>query len=188
MILRHPHIFGDGSVRGSDDVLRNWEQIKRDEKGIDDRATVLKKVPSNLPALMRAFKVQQKAADAGFDGDDIQPVFAKVNEELGEVEAAIDAREAAAVAQAAADAQNIAEARSVEAQSAAVEEEIGDLIFAAVNLSRFAKVHPELALTSATEKFIRRFDEMEQLMRADGRAFEGMSLAEMDVYWEKVKG
>ncbi|MDR3121501.1 MAG: nucleoside triphosphate pyrophosphohydrolase [Clostridiales bacterium] len=164
MVTRHPHIFGSVVAETSEAVLTNWEQIKREEKDLTDRSSVLKRVPHNLPALMRAYKVQQKARDAGFDWDDIGPVLGKAAEELDEVREALAA-----------------------GRADAVQDEIGDLLFAVVNLSRFAKVHPELALTAATEKFIRRFEAMERLAEKDGRALDGMSLTEMDAYWKNVK-
>ena len=164
MISRHPHVFGTAVADTADDVLTNWESIKRREKGLTEHAQALKRVPSNLPALMRAYKVQQKAKDAGFDWDDIDPVFEKVVEELSEVRAALQSGD-----------------------KAAVEDEMGDLLFAAVNLSRFVKTHPELALTSSTNKFIHRFDAMENMINGQGLSLSDMSLAEMDVYWEQVK-
>ena len=164
MITRHPHVFGNTTVANADEVLVNWEQIKQQEKGIKDHATILKKVPPNLPALMRAYKVQQKAADAKFDWDQIEPVFDKIQEELSEV------REAMA-----------------DKNPEAITDETGDLLFAMVNLSRFLKVHPELALTTATEKFIRRFEKMETMIQLEQKVLEDMSLAQMDLYWEKAK-
>ena len=165
MISRHPHVFGAAVADTSDEVLTNWEQIKREEKGLTDRhAPVLKRVPANLPALMRAYKVQQKARDAGFDWDSVTPVLDKVEEELAELRCAIAAGDAVGA-----------------------EDELGDLLFAAVNLSRFIKVHPELALTAAIGKFIRRFEAMEDLISGEGRRLADMSLADMDEYWLKVK-
>jgi len=164
MISRHPHVFGAADAKTSDAVLRNWEKIKRDEMGLGSQADVLRRVPANLPALMRAYKVQQKARDVGFDWDDVKPLFDKAEEELGEL------REAVA-----------------SGDGKSIEEEFGDLLFAMVNLSRFVGVHPELALAAATEKFIGRFAAMEAAIRGDGRRFDEMSLAEMDVYWERVK-
>ena len=193
MIHRHPHVFGNVTVHDSDEVLVNWEEIKRREKGITDRTTNLKKVPANLPALMRAFKVQQKAAEVGFDWDDIAPVFDKVLEEIEEVKDALQQRTEAAGATAkdndsgdgrTDDADNHIDADS---DDDAVADEVGDLLFAAVNLARFANVHPELALTGATEKFIQRFALMESLAAQENRQLENMSLTELDQYWDRAK-
>jgi len=164
LISRHTHVFGSVKAGTADEALENWESNKRLEKGQTDYAGELKRVPANLPALMRAYKVQQKAREAGFDWDDIIPVLDKVGEELSELRAAI----------ASGDASDI-------------ENETGDLLFASVNLSRFAKTHPELALNASTEKFIRRFEAMEKMAESEGLALSGMSLEEMDVYWERVK-
>ena len=206
MIHRHPHVFGDVTVHDSDEVLVNWEEIKRREKGITDCATNLKKVPANLPALMRAFKVQQKAAEVGFDWDDIAPVFDKVLEEVEEVKDALRQRTEAAGGttkdKSGGDRTDDADIHTddtdirmddtddrMNAGSAddAVADEVGDLLFAAVNLARFAKVHPELALTAATEKFIRRFALMESLATQENRPLENMSLTELDQYWDRAK-
>ena len=164
MISRHPHVFGDVKVNNSDDVLTNWEQIKRDEKGLSGVATAMKKIPSNLPALMRAYKIQQKAADVGFDWDDIYSVYMKVDEEFYELREAWDSGDRDAIAA-----------------------EMGDMFFALVNLSRFMHVHPELAATASTEKFITRFELMESIIKSDNKSMDGMTLSEMDVYWERAK-
>ncbi|MCL2164377.1 MAG: nucleoside triphosphate pyrophosphohydrolase [Oscillospiraceae bacterium] len=164
MISRHPHIFGEVIVNSANEVLENWEQIKRKEKGISDATTLLKNVPQNLPSLMRAYKVQQKAAEVGFDWDDIGAVFEKVSEESHE----------------------LAEAWA-SGDRGAILNEIGDNFFALVNLARFMDVQPELATTASTEKFIQRFAIMESLIEDDGKAMKGMNLNEMDKYWELAK-
>ena len=223
MIHRHPHVFSDVTVQNADEVLVNWEEIKRHEKGVTDRTTILKNVPSNLPALMRAYKVQQKAAEAGFDWDDIAPVFDKVQEEIAEVKEALQQAETETAADNDAEADDAgsenddaaspdvepdavakdtgAKADAVtndtgtesdaaagpDVEPDAVTDELGDLLFAVVNLARFAKVHPELALTAATEKFIRRFSLMESIITGENRQLEGMGLDVMDQYWERAK-
>jgi tetrapyrrole methylase family protein/MazG family protein len=164
MISRHPHVFGTTRADTANDVLVNWEEIKRNEKGLTNRASALKQVPANLPALIRAYKVQQKARDAGFDWDDPQPVMDKVEEEFTELRSAI-----------------------ASGDGAAVFDEFGDMLFALVNLSRFIKVFPEFALTAAVGKFTERFEAMEKMAADAGRSLDGMSLAEMDVYWEQAK-
>ena len=165
MIRRHPHVFGDVSVKDSDEVLRNWEEIKAQEKGsVDASASVLDGVPKALPALMYADKIQRKAARVGFDWGDVAPVLDKVDEELGELRAAI-----------------------ASGDKAAVQEEMGDLLFAAVNVSRFLSHDAEALLRVATAKFIDRFQKLETL--ALGRELEltNMSLDELDVLWDEVK-
>jgi len=164
MITRHPHVFGAVSANTADEALMSWENMKRLEKGLDGHASSLKRVPANLPALMRAYKVQQKARDAGFDWDDAGPVLDKLDEEMSELRRAAGSGDAAAV-----------------------EGEMGDLLFAAVNASRLMNVHPELALSASTEKFIRRFESMERMIAENGLSMADMELSEMDVYWEKVK-
>ena len=179
LITRHPHIFGTVSADTPAEVLANWESIKRTEKGVAAYGDALKRVPANLPALMRAYKVQQKARDAGFDWDAVGPVLDKVEEELGELRRAIAAASDITDVSARADAGMN--------DNASIEAEYGDLLFAAVNASRFLRVHPELALTASTDKFIRRFEAMEKLIAADGLSMPDMTLPEMDAYWDKVK-
>ena len=159
LVRRHPHVFGDQHCADSADVLRKWDEIKRAEKGAVP-GSVLDHLPTGLPTLMHATKVQKKAAKVGFDWADAGPVFDKVREELAELAAApADERE----------------------------EEMGDVLFAAVNLARKLGIDAETALLGATRKFARRFRAVEQLARVRGLELGGMSLEELDVLWEEVK-
>ena len=164
MIARHPHVFDAPADHNLDsqDVLRQWEERKRREGG--EHASLLGKSPKSLPALLQAFRVQEKAASVGFDWERVGDVTAKLREEVGEVEAAIAAGHEADVA-----------------------DEIGDLLFAVVNLARFVKTDPEARLRAATAKFRRRFDRVAELPRAEGRSVEEAGLPELDRFWEAVK-
>lgn len=162
LIYRHPHVFGDVTVSGSAQVLENWEVLKRKEKSQDTYTDTLNAVARSLPALWRAEKVQKKAKKAGFDWDDAQGAVDKLSEELSELKEAL-------------------------AQGTNVEEELGDLLFAAVNVSRFVKADPEVTLNTATDKFITRFAKVEELAKAQGRDMAQMSLEELDKLWEKAK-
>ncbi|HEX2946913.1 MAG TPA: nucleoside triphosphate pyrophosphohydrolase [Clostridia bacterium] len=164
LISRHTHIFGDAKADTAEQVIENWEAIKKKEKQIKSQTGVLKDVPSNLPALMRSYKVQQKAAQVGFDWDDIEDVFGKVDEEIQEL-------------------RDVYKSKNVER----ITDELGDALFALVNLSRFLKIQPELALTGTVGKFIRRFEYIEQQSAKEGKKLEDMSLAEMDVLWNEAK-
>ncbi len=164
LIYRHPHVFGEVMVGSSDDVLVNWERLKKKEKHQDTVADTMRAVPSAFPALMRSYKIQKKAANVGFDFDDAAMALHKVYEEADEVSSAIDAG----------DADNIFE-------------EVGDMLFACVNVARLLKVDPELALFKATDKFMKRFIRMEELMLAEGKSFDDMVLDDMDEYWNRVK-
>lgn len=165
MIRRHPHVFGDVRVRDGAEVQANWEQIKEREKGKGDRKkTLLAGVPKQLPALMRALKLQEKAARVGFDWDSTAGAYAKVEEELVELKEAHGAGD-----------------------PEAVEEEIGDLLFAIVNVARFLAIDPETALGRTNTKFCRRFRYIEGVARRRGRKIEDMTLAEMDNLWNQAK-
>jgi tetrapyrrole methylase family protein / MazG family protein len=164
MILRHTHVFGADKADTPDEVVDNWEVIKKKEKGLKNHTGVLKDVPSNLPALMRSYKVQQKAANAGFDWERIDDVFEKVDEEIGEL-------------------RDVYKSENMER----ICDEIGDVFFSLVNLSRFLKIQPELALTSTITKFIKRFEFIESEGAKDGKRLEEMSLEEMDELWNKAK-
>jgi len=162
MIDRHRHIFGTDQCETSEDVLKNWEKIKKEERGFKTQSDVLNGVSQGLPPLMRAGKVQKKARDVGFDWDDPRDALKKVHEEADEVLAELDAGKDPA-------------------------EELGDLFFACVNVARLSGVEAETALQQATEKFIRRFTAMENAILRDGKRLEGLTLSEMDVYWEGSK-
>ncbi len=164
MIYRHPHVFGNVHVDGSDEVLVNWEKLKKEEKHQQTVASAMDSVPKSCPSLLRAYKIQKKAADVGFDWSSAEEALPKVHEEADEVMEAIREN----------DAEHIAD-------------ELGDLFFAAVNVARLKKVDPDLALTAATLKFEKRFKLTEQLILADGKRFDEMTLPEMDEYWEKAK-
>ncbi len=160
LIYRHPHVFGDVSVSGTGEVLTNWEALKRKEKHQATHTDALNSVARSLPALWRAEKVQKKAKKAGFDWPDVSGAVDKLSEELTEFKAAV-------------------------AENSNVEEELGDLLFSAVNAARFVKVDPEAALQKATEKFIARFRRVEEL--AGDRPMEDMTLEELDKLWEQAK-
>lgn len=162
MIDRHAHIFGDVVCETAEDVLVSWDSIKRRERGQQTTAETMRDIPTSLPALMRAGKVQDKARKVGFDWDDAGQALEKVREETGEL--ALELTTGGRTA-----------------------EEGGDLLFAVVNVLRLLKIDPELALHDATEKFLARFSAMEQRILSENKQLQGMTLQEMDVYWEKVK-
>ena len=170
MIRRHPHVFlqenTNNTPKSIDKVLEKWENIKEKESGDIKTASRLAKVPRALPALTRACKVQKKAAEAGFDWDDVSGALDKVREETRELEECFGAE-------------------SVDKK--ALEEELGDLIFSAVNVSRFLGIDPEASLDYTIDKFIRRFTHIEDSALACGRALEDMSLEEMDELWNEAK-
>ena len=161
LIRRHTHIFGSAEVDSSKQVVENWEAIKKQEKGLKSHTQVLKDIPSNLPALMRSYKVQKKAALVGFDWDNVKDAADKAREEFRELEEAY-----------------------ASGSKEKIREELGDLLFAIVNVSRFLEVEPELALTAAIEKFISRFEYIEE--HAD-KPLEEMSLEEMEALWQQAK-
>jgi len=165
MILRHPHIFGDATADTSEQVLKNWEVIKKQEKGQNTEAGMMKQIPQALPAMLRSMKVQSKAAHVGFDWDDVWGAFAKLEEEVGELKEAIE--------------QDMGEAKLMD--------EFGDVMFAAVNVARFIKVHPEFALRGTVEKFIRRFEHVECRAAQCNRSLNTMTLAKMDGFWNEAK-
>lgn len=164
LITRHPHIFGDVKADTPEKVLENWEAIKKKEKNIKSQTGVLRDVPKNLPALMRSYKVQEKAAQVGFDWDDIEDVFRKVEEEIREL-------------------RDVYKSNNVER----ITDELGDAFFALVNLARFLNVQPELALNGTIAKFIKRFEYIEQQSSKAGKKLEEMSLPEMDELWNEAK-
>jgi tetrapyrrole methylase family protein/MazG family protein len=164
LIVRHPHVFGDVKATSESGALKSWEASKREYKGIDTYTQTLIDIPEILPGLMRAYKVQQKAALAGFDWDDIEDAFAKVYEETEEVKEVYKTGE-----------------------RAIIEGEIGDLLFSVINVSRFLKIQPELALRATTEKFIKRFSYIEKTALQSGKKLDKMSLQEMDKLWNEAK-
>ncbi|SKB03838.1 XTP/dITP diphosphohydrolase [Prosthecobacter debontii] len=163
LIRRHPHVFGEAQAETSSAVLSQWDVIKRQEKGTQKEGH-LHGVGNGLPALMKAQKLQKKAARVGFDWPDAAPVFAKIREEAAELEQAI-----------------------AEGEKKAVEEELGDLLFSVVNLARKLGVESEAALAMANEKFVRRFHAVEATLTEQGKKLGEASLEEMDAAWEAGK-
>ncbi|MGI6326639.1 MAG: nucleoside triphosphate pyrophosphohydrolase [Saccharofermentanales bacterium] len=177
MISRHTHIFGQDRAASSGEAIDTWEKNKLVEKGHTSQAQVLQDVPRVLPALHRSFKVQQKAAQVGFDWDDAGGPLAKINEELEEIRKVWTGTQ-----------QAVAEGEmQPEIADRQVAGEVGDFLFAAVNYARHLNVQPEMALNQSTEKFIRRFSRVEELAGQRGFVWNEMSLATMDQLWEQVK-
>lgn len=162
LIFRHPHIYGDVTANSAEQVLQTWEQIKLKEK--DGNKTVLSGVPASLPSLIKSYRIQEKAANVGFDWENADDVWAKVKEEIAEVEAEIKSG----------NRENL-------------KKEFGDLFFSLVNAARLYKVHPDTALNLANEKFIHRFGYVESKAKEQGVALKDMTLAEMDALWDEAK-
>jgi len=163
LIRRHPHVFGSSSLRDTEGVVKQWEAIKREEKG-NAHGHYLADLPTALPALMRAQKAQKKAARVNFDWKEISDVVVKVDEELGETKSAIESRD-----------------------STAITDEIGDLLFAVVNLARKCDLDAEAVLQAATDKFVSRFNKVEEALHRQGKKLGEAGLEELDEIWSTVK-
>lgn len=164
MIHRHPHVFGDVKADTSEEVLKNWDKIKREDKKDSSVSKSLMDITKTLPSVLKAHKVQSRAAKVGFDWDNTDDVFDKLGEEISELKAAYKNN----------DEQNM-------------HEELGDVMFTVINLSRFLKVNPELALNDSTTKFVTRFKKVEEAAKKQGKNIENMSFEEMDALWDEVK-
>lgn len=160
LVFRHPHIYSDTTAETEEEVKANWEKLKLKE----GKKSVLEGVPNGLASLVKSMRIQEKVRGIGFDWDNVEQVKEKVNEELKELDEAIESNDASHI-----------------------EEEFGDVLFALVNYSRFIDVNPDTALTKANQKFITRFKLMEELVQKEGKALSDMNLAEMDTYWDKAK-
>ena len=165
LVTRHPHIYGDVEAATEEEVKANWEKIKLKEKG-EERQSVLQGVPSGLPSLVKAQRIQEKVRGVGFDWDHAGQVWDKVQEELGELRTELDAQEC--------DADRVTD-------------EFGDVMFALINYARFVDVNPDEALERTTRRFMARFQHLENAVREEGKDLSDMTLAEMDVYWDRAK-
>lgn len=160
LVSRHPHIYGDVQVNNEEDVKRNWEQLKLKE----GKTSVLQGVPKSLPALVKAMRLQEKAKQVGFEWENAQQVWEKVEEEMQELKEAVDHGDALHT-----------------------EEELGDLFFSLINYARFLQLDPENALERTNRKFISRFQQMEKIAAEQGKGLQEMTLPEMDNIWNSVK-
>jgi XTP/dITP diphosphohydrolase len=158
LVKRHPHIYGDVKVKDEEEVKRNWEQIKLNE----GKKSVLEGVPNGLPALVKANRIQDKAAGVGFDWEKPQQVWEKVEEELRELQKEVQLN-----------------------QTDKIESELGDVLFSLVNYARFLNINPENALERTNKKFIKRFQYLEAKAKTNNKLLRDMTLAEMDVFWEE---
>ena len=161
LIRRHPHIYSDVTANSAEAVSNNWEKIKLGE---GDRKTVLGGVPASLPAMVKAYRIQEKARGVGFDWDHVGQVWDKVQEELGELQY-----------------------EKINGTPEKIEDEFGDLLFALINYARFIEINPEDALERTNKKFIRRFNFIEQRVNETGKSMHDMTLAELDVFWNEAK-
>lgn len=159
LISRHPHIYGDVEVADEEEVKANWEKLKLKE----GKKSVLEGVPSSLPSMVKAIRIQDKARGIGFDWEEKEQVWDKVQEELGELKVEVDSN------------------------SSRIHEEYGDVLFSLINYGRFLDLNPDDALESTNRKFIKRFQYMEEEIGKTGKAMDQMTLQELDVYWEKSK-
>lgn len=164
MILRHPHVFGNAKADTSSEVIVNWEEIKKKEKNLDTITDEMNTIAKSFPALVRAYKLQNKAKKVGFDWDNVEDAMEKVKEELNEVKDVYNGE-----------------------NRAMIEEEIGDLLFSCVNVARFLKVNSELALNKTSDKFLKRFAYIESKARENNRNLKEMTLEEMDSLWDDAK-
>ena len=160
LVHRHPHIYGDIEAESEEEVKKNWEKLKLKE----GKKSVLEGVPRSLPAMVKAVRIQEKVRGVGFDWDDSQQVWEKVQEELEELKAEVQA-----------------------CDKLKTEQEFGDLLFSLINYSRFVGVNPEDALERTNKKFIQRFQQMEAVLKEEGKDLSCMTLSEMDVYWDQSK-
>lgn len=164
LVIRHPHVFGDVKAENTQDALKSWDSVKQQTKGYKSRYQSMVSVPIELPALMRAQKVQDKASKAGFDWRDKDGAISKINEEINELLNAVEHN-----------------------SQPEIEDEFGDLLFSCVNVSRFLNVDSEEALKKATDKFIKRFQIVEKLADEKGISMKESSLEELDMLWDKAK-
>ena len=162
LIRRHPHVFGKMELDTPEEVLTTWDEVKRQEKDQTSTAQEMRSVAAGMPALWRAEKIQKKAKKDGFDWPDWHGAREKLSEELGELDEALACGER-------------------------IEEELGDVLAAAVNLARLLKIDPERALNGSTERFIRRYGRMEELAGQEGQALAGLSLDEQEALWQRAK-
>ena len=161
LIDRHPHVFGDVKITDSEEVKKNWELLKKKE----GRKSVIEGIPDQLPALLKAYRIQEKASKVGFDWKEEDPVFDKITEELSELR------------------ENVINGKPHKD----IEDEMGDVLFSIVNYSRFLKINPEDALRKTVNKFRDRFSKIEKFAEENNTPIEEMTLEEMDVVWEKAK-
>lgn len=169
MVRRHPHVFGDRVVRDAEDVKKQWHEIKKTERKPIEATSVLDAVPVGLPALMRAYRISQRAASNGFDWEEMTGVLQKAEEEWAELK------------------NELKKADGIKKNRSAITEEFGDLLFTLVNVARFAGIHPETAMTEAVAKFKKRFTHMEQVIRASNREISEVAQDEKDALWESAK-
>ena len=164
MVRRHPHVFKEGELNTPDQVVKQWEEIKRNEKNQANQKSILDNIPKNLPSLLRAQKLQKKAAKEGFDWDQISDVFDKLDEEIAEFKEAV-----------------------LKKKSADIQNEIGDIIFVITNIAKCYKIDAEEALRSTNNKFIKRFQYIEQKIEEKGKTLKDSPLEEMERYWQEAK-
>jgi tetrapyrrole methylase family protein/MazG family protein len=164
MVRRHPHVFGNTRVSSDKEVLANWEEIKKKEKNYTERKSILEGVPRHLPSLLRAHSLQERAARVGFDWSRIEEALPKLDEEIAEFKESLGKED-----------------------SVGIEEELGDIFFMLVNISRFLGVNPEDALRKTISKFIHRFRYIEEHAASDGKSLNEMTLDEMETLWQESK-
>ncbi len=169
LIFRHPHVYGEVAAKNAEEVSHLWEQVKLKEKG--GNKTVLEGVPEALPALVKAYRIQDKAANAGFDWEKADDVWAKVKEEIAEFEVEMKGRDASAP----------------DKDSDKATREFGDVLFSLVNAARLYKIRPDNALEMTNQKFIRRFNYIEQRATEQGRKLQDLTLDEMEALWQEAK-
>jgi XTP/dITP diphosphohydrolase len=162
LIFRHPHIYGDVKAETDEQVKQNWEQLKQKEK--NGNKSVLSGVPNSMPALLKAYRIQEKARAVGFDWEKPEQVFEKVKEELGEFEKEVSTK-----------------------NQANAEKEFGDILFSLINYARFLNINPEDALEHTNQKFIQRFSHMEKRVKEQGKQIAECKLDELDQYWDEAK-